>query len=56
MRAARLTAWREPLEIVDLPYPEAPKGGVVVRIGMPGSGPIRMCQYPIPPAMSFAAR
>lgn len=32
MRAARLTAWREPLEIVDVPDPEAPKGGVVLKV------------------------
>ncbi|MBM1632206.1 alcohol dehydrogenase catalytic domain-containing protein [Sulfitobacter mediterraneus] len=32
MRAARLTAWRAPLEIADLPMPDAPDGGVVLRV------------------------
>ena len=32
MRAARLTAWRAPLEIADLPMPDAPEGGVVLRV------------------------
>jgi len=32
MRAARLTNWRRPLDLVDLPDPEAPEGGVVLRV------------------------
>ena len=32
MRAARITAWREPLEIVDLPDPVPPRGGVVIEV------------------------
>lgn len=32
MRAARLTVWRAPLEIVDLPAPDCPADGVVLRL------------------------
>jgi alcohol dehydrogenase len=32
MKAARLTGWRKPLELVDLPDPQAPEGGVVLRV------------------------
>lgn len=32
MRAARLTAWREPLVLSDLPDPAPPEGGVVLRV------------------------
>lgn len=32
MRAARLTAWREPLDLVDLPDPDCPPDGVVLRV------------------------
>jgi len=32
MRAALLTAWRAPLEIADLPEPECPPDGVVLRV------------------------
>lgn len=32
MRAARLTGWREPLGIADLPDPEVPADGVVLRV------------------------
>ena len=32
MRAARLTAWRQPLEIADLPDPACPPDGVVLEV------------------------
>jgi len=32
MRAARLSAWRAPLELVDIPTPDAPEGGVLLRL------------------------
>ncbi|MDQ2088465.1 zinc-dependent alcohol dehydrogenase family protein [Marimonas arenosa] len=32
MKAAQLTGWRNPLEIVDLPDPRPGKGGVVLRV------------------------
>lgn len=32
MRAARLTGWRAPLEIADLPGPEADRDGVVLKV------------------------
>ena len=32
MRAARITAWREPLEICDLPDPDPIDGGVVIEV------------------------
>lgn len=32
MRAAQITAWREPLLIGDLPDPAPPRGGVVIRV------------------------
>lgn len=32
MRAARLTGWRQPLEIADLPEPPPPEDGVVLRV------------------------
>lgn len=32
MRAAQLTAWRAPLEIIDMPDPTPPAGGVVLRV------------------------
>ncbi|MTJ05640.1 MAG: zinc-binding dehydrogenase [Sediminimonas qiaohouensis] len=32
MRAARLSGWRQPLDLVDLPDPEPPEGGVVLKV------------------------
>lgn len=32
MRAARLTSWRAPLELVDVATPDAPDGGVLLRL------------------------